>query len=172
MNTNYRRLAPTLAFTLATIVIAAASQLASAEDLPPLRQGLWSYSGTTYLPGDSKPRVRNVKLCTNPTEEIQKKLKSMAAQSCKTSPIARKGNEYVYSSSCDKNGVTISTKSTLQVDSDSAYHVTSEIRAAGGLQKELVIGQRLSSCQPGAQGAIQPPSATTRVPGPSAKRTM
>ncbi len=168
MNTRRLHIAFFVAAALATSI-----RLSAADELPALKQGLWSYSGTTYLPGETKPRVRNMKVCTDPAEDIRKKMKTLATQSCKATPVAHKGNEYVYSSSCEKNGVTINMKSTLQIDSDSQYHVTSETRVAGGLQKELVIAQRVSGCVAAPhQGATQPPSATTRVPSPSAKRTM
>ena len=96
--------------------------------------------------GASKPQLRTVSKCTNPTEDIRKKWDMLAVQSCKFSPVTHDGNRYSYSSVCEKNGVTLQSKSVITVESDSAYRVETESHTNNQAQKEVIVAKREGDC--------------------------
>ena len=124
----------------------ACARLALAEDLPSLQPGLWSFSSTVIMKGSSKPQTRSLRKCTDASDDIRKKWAMLAQQSCKFTPVARTGNRYSYSSTCQRNGMALEMKSTLTVDSRTAYRVETESRTNSQVQKEVVVAQRVGAC--------------------------
>ena len=131
---------------LAAITVVACATLAAADELPSFQQGLWSFSSTVNAPGGGKPKVRTVRKCTNPTEDIKKKWEMLATKTCKFSPITRTGKFYKYSSSCEKNGLSLSTSSVITVESTSAYRVETVSHTNNQAQKEVIVAKRVGDC--------------------------
>jgi len=107
---------------------------------------MWSFSSTTSLYGNGKPRVRTMTRCADPTEEIRKKWESLAAQSCKFSPMAHVENRYSFSSSCNTQGRVVSMKSVITVEKEDAYRVDTQSHTNTQASREIVIAHRVSDC--------------------------
>jgi Protein of unknown function (DUF3617) len=156
------RLGPLLAFAIVAAV--AAGRMAVAEELPQFRQGLWSYSSTKFVQGNTRPRARNLQVCVDPTRDMQKKWQTLALRACKFSPIAHDGNRYTYTSTCQSKGVSLQATSTISADSDSSYRVETESRADSFLEKEIILARRVGDC------ASQSVEAPGRQPSGNAQR--
>jgi len=119
---------------------------ASDNEFPTFQPGLWSFTSTVNLKGANKPQVRTVRKCTNPTADIKKKWDMLASQSCKFSPMTHDGNRYSYGSFCEKNGLILQSKSSIIVESSSAYRVETDSRTNNQAQKEIIEAKRLGEC--------------------------
>jgi hypothetical protein len=107
---------------------------------------MWSFSSTVSAMAASKPQVRTVSKCTNPTEDIKKKWNALSIQSCKFSPMKHDGDRYSYTSFCEKNGLMLQSKSSIIVESSSAYRVETDSRTNNQTQTEVVEAKRLGDC--------------------------
>jgi hypothetical protein len=130
----------------AVLAVLAFSCAVAADELPAFKQGMWAYSSTKTLKNGSKPQERKVQLCTSPTEDIRKKWDSLAGRACQFTPLRHNGAKYVYSSSCERNGVKLQTISVITVESDSSYRVDTESRTNNAAQKEAIVAKRVGDC--------------------------
>jgi hypothetical protein len=117
-----------------------------AGDLPSFQPGFWSFSSTVSLYGADKPQVRTMSRCADPTADIRSKWESLAAQSCKFSPVAHTGNQYSYSASCNKQGRAVSMKSVIVVKDENAYRVETLSHTNTQASREIIVARRVSSC--------------------------
>ena len=123
-----------------------ASLAAAANDLPSFQAGYWSFKSTVTMPGANKPQVRTVNRCTDPGEDIRKKWEMLAGKACKFSPIEHAGNRYSYSSTCDRQGVSLWLKSVITVESDAAYHAETESHTNKQASRESIDAHRVGAC--------------------------
>ena len=119
--------------------------LAAGDELPAFKQGMWAYS-STIAQGKSEPRVRTVRRCTNPSEDIRKKWQLLAAQACQFSPVKHDGKRYSYGSTCHQNGIALRMTTVISVDNDSSYQVETESRTNEAAQKEVLVARRVGDC--------------------------
>lgn len=119
---------------------------AHAAELPSFRAGLWSFTSTVSLQGATKPQERTVRLCTNPTDDIQKKWDTLSMQSCKFSPVTHTGNQYSYNSMCEKNGILLQARSVITVESSNAYRVETQSKTNSQARKEVIVAKREGAC--------------------------
>lgn len=130
----------------------AASGLASAEDLPAFRQGLWEFNRS--IDGASAPADRKkltVRKCVDPREDMKTQNAMLAKAGCKFSPMKQMGNTYRFSADCTIQGAGRSTsRSVMTVDSDSAYTVKVESEGTKGGKtvrtSEVLSAKRLGDC--------------------------
>jgi len=110
-----------------------------------------------------KPQTQSVKKCTNPTDEIRKKWAMLAIETCKFSPVSRSGNRYSYSSTCQKDGMQLSLRAVITVQSDQAYRVETEATTNNQVRKELLIAKREGDCAK-SNGHLPVPQPRTDPP--------
>lgn len=84
--------------------------------------------------------------CTDPGVDIRKKWAMLAGHACKFSPIEHSGNRYSYSSTCDRNGVSLWMKSVITVESDAAYRAQTESHTNKQASKETIEAHRVGEC--------------------------
>ncbi len=78
--------------------------VASADDFPVLKPGLWEYERTTNsVRSPSKPPAQSFTQCTSPSEDMKNKWKQLAGGACRFTPIEREGNRHKYRSMCRRN---------------------------------------------------------------------
>jgi Protein of unknown function (DUF3617) len=130
------------------------------NDLPSFSQGLWSFMSTVSAPGGGRPQTRTVQQCTNPTDDISNKWKALAGKACKFSPITHAGDRYTYTSTCQRPGLTVQTRSSIIVESKDAYRVETESRTNDVARKEIIIAQRVGEC---TEGTKLPSGASARA---------
>jgi hypothetical protein len=70
----------------------------------------------------------------------------MTKAGCTISAPTRSGNTYTFTSSCRMMGVTSNTKSTIVVESDSAYTLTVEGMTDGAPTRETLKARRIEDC--------------------------
>lgn len=143
-NSN-RRGAVTRLFGIAFAVTAAARVL-GAEDLPTFQPGLWTFTINVVTPGSALPHMQTMRRCANPSEDVRKKWQALAVETCKFSPVSHSGNRYSYSSTCQKEGMQLSLKATITVESDQAYRVDTESRTNNQVRKEVLVAKRDGDC--------------------------
>ena len=141
------------------LLLAAAATPAHGDELPSFQPGLWSFSVTVNHYGEKNPKVRTMTRCADPGAEIRKKWQSLAAQSCKFSPVTHSGNQYSYTSSCNSQGQVVSTKSVIQAEGQDSYRVDSEAHSAAQASREIVLARRVGDCAAG-----QPLQGTSHSP--------
>jgi len=117
------------------------------NEFPSFQPGMWSFTSTATMMGASKPRVRTVRKCANPTDDIRIKWDALALKSCKFSPVNHAGDRYSYSSFCEKkDGSMLLSKSSIIVESSSAYRVETDSHTNSQQQKEVIEAKRVGDC--------------------------
>jgi hypothetical protein len=131
-------------------VVLAAAWLAEpfAQQWPALRQGMWEYTRTMQPPGGGAATTMTSKRCTDPVADMQSQNAKLAKAGCTISAPVKSGIAYTFTATCKMMGVQSNTKSTLVVESDSAYTLTVEGTTDGQPVKELMKARRTGDCAP------------------------
>lgn len=131
-----------LGFALVAVLLAA--PMARADDVPPLRQGLWEYQRTA---GTQKFAAKE---CIDPSEDLRRQHAALERMGCKLAPVAREGTTYTYAADCvlklPSGAVTFSTTTVVAADGDTAYHVESRMTNQGSTTSETITAQRVADC--------------------------
>jgi hypothetical protein len=80
-----------------------------ANDLPPLRFGLWKFQHT-----DDGQKSESTK-CTSPTEDMEKMNATLEKSGCRFSPVKKPWNVYTFTANCSMkmpSGAAVSSRST------------------------------------------------------------
>jgi hypothetical protein len=121
--------------------------IASADDMPIFRQGLWEFDRTIEnIGGPGKPQTMKVQKCTNPTEDMKRQNEMVSKNGCKFSPAVKNGKTYRFTTECKIQGVTAQSTSVMTVENDSAYSVKVESRSGAQGTKELLRARRTGDC--------------------------
>jgi hypothetical protein len=131
---------------LAVLAPAVACGPAFADDLPPLRQGMWKFQRTV-----GGKMVETTK-CANPKEDMKKQNAILEKAGCRFSPVRKSGNVYTFTADCSMEtspGSRIHSRSTsvLSVEGDRAYTVEIEVVTDGKSTKETLVAQRVGDCK-------------------------
>jgi len=135
---------PGLIAALAAAVVG--PPLFAADELPAFQPGLWSFTLTVHAPGAVRPVVQGIRRCANPSDDIRRKWRALADQTCKFTPVKRDGNHYAYSSQCQKESVRLSMKALIVVTSDQEYRVETESQTNNQVRKESLVAKREGDC--------------------------
>lgn len=132
-----------LAVLLATGALASAGA-AGAQQLPPLKPGLWVVE-QQHSDADGSGRWFNEthQSCTAPTEDMQRVIASLTKQGCAVSGISRAANIYAYSIDCGSKPPGIQVRRTITVDGDIAYKL--EASGPRGVM-ERTSARRIGDC--------------------------
>ncbi|MFO1304615.1 MAG: DUF3617 family protein [Burkholderiales bacterium] len=131
---------------LAMLALAAgASCVASAQDFPSFRRGMWELS-RTIDDGSGKPQVLSTKKCSDPTSDMRQQNAMLSKAGCTFSPTTRSGASYSFTAQCSMQGTSTQSKSVITPDGDSAYKVEVESRTGGKPSKELLVAKRVGDC--------------------------
>jgi hypothetical protein len=147
-NTRATRQRRPFPIVLLVAVVLAAAWLAEpfAQQWPALRQGMWEFTRTMQPPGGGAAETITSKRCIDPVADMQSQNAKLARAGCTSSAPVRSGNTYTFTATCKMMGVQSNTKSTLVVESDSAYTLTVEGTAAGQPVNELMKARRTGDC--------------------------
>lgn len=129
-----------------TVAAIATPGAAGTDELPSFQPGMWSFVISIASPGATAPHMQSLRKCTNPSEDIRKKWQMLALETCKFSPVTHNGNRYSYTSSCQKEGMQLSTKAVITVEGDQAYRVDTESRTNSQVRKETLVAKREGDC--------------------------
>ena len=132
---------------LAAVVLGAA-WLAEpfAQQWPALRQGMWEFTRTMQPPGGGAAKTMTSKRCTDPVADMQSQNANLAKAGCTISAPVKSGNTYSFTAACKMMGVQSIMKSTIAVESDSAYTITVEGTADGQPVNEVLKARRTGDC--------------------------
>ena len=139
---------PAFAIALLITVLATAAWIADlqAQQWPVLKQGMWEFVRTMQPPGGGAPKTVTSKRCTDPAADMQRQNATLAKSGCTISEPVKSGNTYTFTAACKIMGMTSNTKSTLVVESDSAYTLTVEGTTDGEPTKETMKARRTGDC--------------------------
>jgi len=113
-----------------------------ADDWPVFRYGMWNFVRTIESSTGGGRSIANKK-CMNPIEDMKQQ---HAKAGCTVSPVARSGKSYTFAATCKVQGQSVESKSTMTVESDSAYKIRVESKAGGQSTKELLVATRSGDC--------------------------
>jgi hypothetical protein len=117
---------------------------ARADDVPPLRQGLWEYQRTT---GAQKFAATE---CIDPGEDLRRQHAALERMGCKLAPAVQTGATYTYVADCSlklpSGVVNFSTTTVLSADGDSAYRIESRMVNQGVTTNETIAAHRVADC--------------------------
>lgn len=133
-------------FLTGIILAAAAPAPLSAQQWPVLKQGMWEFTRTMQEPGGGAPRTITSKRCLDPSADMQRQNATMVKAGCTISAPARSGNTYTFTSSCNMRGMASKMKSTIVVESDSAYTLSVEGTTGGEPVREVMKARRIGDC--------------------------
>jgi hypothetical protein len=125
-------------------VLASSAALAHANDWPAFRYGMWNFVRTIESGGGARS-IAN-KTCMNPTEDIRTRYQANVQAGCTVSPVTKSGNAYSFVTTCMLKGQPVESKSTLRVESDSAYRIGIESKSGTNVTKELLVATRSGDC--------------------------
>ena len=129
-------------------LLTVAGAVATAEEPPPLRAGMWEFTRTIESEGTSgQPQVMTSSKCTNPSQDMKGRNQQLSAMGCKVSPMTKSGKTYTFTSDCTIKGVTVHSKSVLTVESATAYTVRVESRSSSGGTNETLKALRTGDCK-------------------------
>ena len=139
---------PALGIALLLTALATAAWIADlqAQQWPVLKQGMWEFVRTMQPPGGGAPKTVTSKRCIDPSADMQRQNATLAKSGCKISEPVKSGNTYTFTAACKIMGMTSNTKSTLVVESDSAYTLTVEGTTDGEPTKEVMKARRTGDC--------------------------
>jgi len=106
------------------------------------------WQGGLRPPGGGAATTMNSKRCIDPVADMQRQNAKLAEAGCTISAPVKSGNAYSFTATCKMMGTRSNMKSTLVVESDSAYTLTVEGTAAGEPVKELMKARRTGDCTP------------------------
>jgi len=129
-------------------LLAVAAGVATAEEPPPLRAGMWEFTRTVEVLGTSDQRgVLTTSKCANPSQDMKGRNQQLSAMGCKVSPMTRSGSTYTFTAECTIKGVAVHSKSVLTVESATAYTVRVESRSSSGGTNETLKARRTGDCE-------------------------
>ncbi|MCU0224541.1 MAG: DUF3617 domain-containing protein [Acidobacteria bacterium] len=149
MQTDHRLLGTCAAVGAAGLVLAAALAAiapALADEWPTLRQGMWDITRTMQPPGGGAPKTVTAQRCMEPAADWQRQNAQLAKAGCTFTPVVRSGSAYTFSSTCNVMGVSSSSKTTIVVESDSAYTLTVDGTTDGEPTHEVMKAKRVADC--------------------------
>jgi len=131
---------------LALFAVLCAMPSARADEVPPLRQGLWEYQRTA---GTQKFAATE---CIDPSEDLRRQHASLERMGCKMAPVLHNATTYTYTADCalklPPGVITLSTTTVLTADSDSAYRLETRTTSQGATNEESITGRRVGDCAP------------------------
>jgi len=137
-----------VATLLAASASLALSRRAAAEELPAFRQGMWEFDRTVEgMDPSGKPQTFKVEKCTSPSDDMKQQDAMLRQMGCTFSAITRTGNAYTFEATCNVQGQSSHSKSTLTAESDSAYTIAVESQQAGMKTHEKLIARRTGDCK-------------------------
>jgi hypothetical protein len=107
---------------------------------------MWEFTRTMQPPGGGAAKTITSNRCTDPVADMQSQNAKLAEAGCTISAPVKSGNTYTFTATCKMMGTQSNMKSTLVVESDSAYTLTVEGIAAGEPVKELMKARRTGDC--------------------------
>jgi hypothetical protein len=117
---------------------------ARADDVPPLRQGMWEYQRTT---GTQKFAATE---CIDPSEDLRRQHAALERMGCKLAPVVQTGTTYTYGAECSlklPSGVmNFSSTTVLTAEGDSAYRIESRMVNQGVTSNETITARRVADC--------------------------
>lgn len=117
---------------------------ARAEDVPPLRQGLWEFQRTA---GANQYAAKE---CIDPSDDLRRQHAAWEKIGCKLAPALHAGSTYTYAAECSvklpSGAVSFSTTSVLTAESDVAYRIDNRITSRNGTSSESITAQRVADC--------------------------
>jgi hypothetical protein len=132
----------------AAVLVAAtlAASIATAQELPTLRAGLWEVRRTVEAPSNAgTPRTVQTTECTSPNEGMVARQEMLQKIGCTLSPLAHSTNSYTFSAMCGE-GSADTMKSVLTVETDSAYSIRIDSTAGGARSQEWLSAKRVGDC--------------------------
>jgi hypothetical protein len=167
----------------------------AAAELPDFQPGLWEYRRMAVTSDSARPRLDTLRKCADPSAEIRSKKAQLESRGCQFAPFVRRDGRYVSSWTCPTPEGPVTYRHMLIVTDRTSYAAISEIRLGRQrMMHQKMQARRLGECPHGAPssgkarqtsaardaeidagrryGVIQSPSAVSRDPWESLKRTM
>ncbi|MCC6610196.1 MAG: DUF3617 family protein [Burkholderiales bacterium] len=119
--------------------------VATAQELPAFRKGMWEFNRTIDDGGGAAKSV-TLKKCTSPTDDMRRQNDALAKAGCTFSPATRSGSPYTFTARCNVQGASVQSRSVISVESDSAYTVDVESQQGGRASKERLVARRIGDC--------------------------
>ena len=127
------------------------SAQAQTFDGPSFPKGMWKFerslevsSRNAAMPNTKHVRVEPpVTRCVDPTEAMKETFRPVNIGSCHSTPPEKIKNGYHFARRCDYLGPV---KTTISIESETAYRETNEITVGRSPKKETVVARRIGDC--------------------------
>ncbi len=134
---------------------AAAGASAAPAKLPAFRPGLWEYRRTVAGDGHNKPQA--MQTCSDPSEDIQRKLGELRKKGCQFSPLTQHGNRFQSSWTCPTSNGVFEIRDVITVMSASSYQNINEVHDSTRTVRSTTVANRLGECAPAAKTSVASP---------------
>jgi hypothetical protein len=137
---------PILLFVTALLFTRASS--GAPGEWPNLRPGSWEFTRTIRSAHTGgKPQVVKATRCTDPVADMRQQNARLSKAGCTFSPMVRRGNTYTFTSQCKIAGMEARSKSTLTVESPTAYRLHVDTVEDGTAGQEDLVARRVGDCR-------------------------
>ena len=130
----------------AALVMAVLGASVTAQEWPPLQQGMWEVVRTMTAPGGGQPKTLTAKRCIDPSEDWKRQNATLAKAGCTFTPMRRSGNTFTFTAACKVMGTSSSSTTTIVYESPTAYTMTVAGTTDGKPTKEEARGRRVGDC--------------------------
>jgi hypothetical protein len=155
------------AIALAALSSSIAPVAAEEFDGPTFQRGLWRFErslsnggGSAHLPSATFVSSQQTTRCVDPTNAMRETFRPVAVGNCRSAPPERIRNRYVFSLRCDFMGPA---RTTIDVESDTAYVEIHEFIASKPPRKEMIIARRIGECGDSNPGAVALDPSTPEI---------
>jgi hypothetical protein len=131
-----------LLILIATVLL---SGLASSDELPTLRPGMWDFN-RTVTPAGGKAQTLQKKECADPTGQMKNQNAMFERAGCTFSPVQKSGNRYTFKATCTVQGETFESTTVMTVENEGAYRLDIESRHGKQATRETLAARRVGDC--------------------------
>jgi hypothetical protein len=138
------------------LALCAATALASAQDFPKLKPGLWEMTTASARSDGQAPRVTTLCLDDSVQQDMYRMSAGVMTGMCARHDLKVSGSKVTASAVCDLGGTKMESQSVMTLTGDTAYRT--EARATfdppmmGATETSTVIeGRHVGACKPGQQ---------------------
>ena len=134
---------------------------AAAQDMPPMRPGLWESTTSVNMGSAAKSGPKTTMCVTEAMQRLMLANSQRVGAACGKNTTRREGNQYIAESECTVSGSTLKSKSVATFTGDTAFRVDSSstvtpppdskggISTSSAIQEARYVGPCPAGMRPG-----------------------
>jgi hypothetical protein len=117
------------------------------SQLPAFEPGLWEFHRTVESAA-SPTEPDQITKCSDPLNEIQRKMMEMMRRGCRIQGMTHNGNHFQSKWSCPVEDGAVSVSNLITADTPTGYQDANEARYEQKTTRTVVVAKRIGDCSP------------------------